>query len=249
MRYLMLALVLIGCGRDPNEGLAPSGNLAPGANAPEPGARPIGRDGVIIERCSPGELFCQGAAIIQCDSSGELARSAAVTGCVDTVLDTCAFCAGESSPTCVASSPQMQGILIGAGPSPFDLSVTGCGSEGSLRHTENQAGTYEGLVLTAERIGAYNVTVNAQLRDANDVSITSGVTFPLEDRRIRLRLNDDCASAGALAIAAPYPGTARVTWSSTTPGSEVRIELEGPVTCNSGSSWQDIRLDVIATIN
>jgi len=222
MRYLLLALITTYACGGPGYVNSEDENLRQDQMDPE----------TAKERCTPGALACRGAAIVECGEDGLLAKAEPITGCVDPVLDTCAVCPGETAPTCVAAVPPLTGSVIGLG-SPEFFEDTGCG--GAL-HTLRYDSSRAQLILNVDNMLTIGATIG---------SITSGVNFPAEAINPRMSVKVRGCSTW---IGQPYAGTARVTWAEVEPGADVHFELEGPVSCDAGASWTDIRLDLTARI-
>jgi hypothetical protein len=196
--------------------------------------------------CAPDAFTCRGSEIVQCGPDGLTASAETVTACVDPVLSSCRMCG--STPSCVAPGASMSGSIVGVAESPILFEDSGCEDiEASLRYLDGDVLK----VLALHVRGTHTVNVSLYLSsETTQKQILPGVEFPLNDApnsRINISVDGCSNDFAGLYNDLPYRGRVTVMWSSIAPGSEVHIELAGPISC--GGEWRDISGDITATIS
>lgn len=209
----------------------------------DPASTLRGRNGA-TETCVAGEYLCQGDDIVECQADGS---TAVVTGCAAIGVSTCKFCPGQPTPECTATDPLARGSVVGT-PNPIEVWVDGCGL---ILAELNVVDGPSAKALLFSLLGGNGEIFRLSAWTYNDSShktISPGVEFPFNETNARLAVKIGACENQQAALVAPYPGSARVTWTSTEIGADVHYEAEGPVTCDGGASWQDIRVDIRARV-
>jgi hypothetical protein len=199
--------------------------------------------------CSSGAFFCAGAEVKQCGSDGKMGDAMTVQDCsTETIRTTCAPCSGGAAAACQSAAPDCAGSVYGLTASPVAFSDSGCATGVSCALTASQmtptapvVGNFSGMIpgIGSVTWGVYDMSL-----------ISSGVSFVLNDPTSQFQVNvagcrapvDTSNCAQGSVCTPPRPGSVRLTFGATTPGSPLTLDLEGPLSCNG--TWKDVTVHV-----
>lgn len=178
--------------------------------------------------CTPQAFLCDSAEIRQCGSDGLTKNAMVIKDCsADALLTECAPCSLTGAPACQAPMPTCSGLISGLSTDPVPFTDSGCGSAATCEATLGA----DNAVFSATIPGVGDINWNV----ADWAAVNPGISFPLNvgdgkgSNNFRLTVAGYSNDWRGQPDGAPRAGSVKLTFSATTPGSPLTLDVEGPL--------------------